>query len=409
MMMRNLLQLPLRKNFNMLDCQNVKIGRGGGVRRILCASTSNQNFFNFSRYRKRFFAFTLVELLVVIAIIGVLIALLLPAVQAAREAARRTQCVNNQRQICIAVHNFHDINNKFPCGLTMSYNSTNDGQWNCSQFDSGAIGWGTRILPQMEMTPLYEQISKCFTDAGQDANLITNWGQYIFQCVSTGGTPSTTGIVPLSISQTSLKGWICPSCPAGGGVIYPQTNFLRKFAKANYVGNCGSRRMGQAERRDISDSNTSHASKDYANCENGDYGGLFFQGHPAFRNRPGFQPGFKSIEDGSSNTFMVSERHCDRIGNNKSNDGGLRYPTSWIGGYERGVHEIAFSTYYMPNNRADESGSEFPAEACAASAHPGGVNVTCADLSGRFVNENITAQVWLVFGGRDDHQSASLP
>lgn len=61
-------------------------------------------------------AFTLVELLVVIAIIGVLVALLLPAVQTAREASRRTQCSNQMRQFVIACHNFHDINNRLPTG-----------------------------------------------------------------------------------------------------------------------------------------------------------------------------------------------------------------------------------------------------------------------------------------------------
>src|SRR5712675_1015503 len=71
----------------------------------------------FSLARHRPIGFTLVELLVVIAIIGVLVALLLPAVQMAREAARRTQCVNHERQLALAAHSFHDSNKNFPAGV----------------------------------------------------------------------------------------------------------------------------------------------------------------------------------------------------------------------------------------------------------------------------------------------------
>ena len=102
--------------------------------------------------RSRSAGFTLVELLVVIAIIGILIAMLLPAVQAAREAARRMQCCNNFKQVGVAMHGYHAANNCFPCG------------WSHAEYDCGldfffeGFGWGAYILPYMEQVDIYDNL-----------------------------------------------------------------------------------------------------------------------------------------------------------------------------------------------------------------------------------------------------------
>lgn len=95
--------------------------------------------------------FTLVELLVVIAIIGILVALLLPAIQAAREAARRSSCVNNLHQIGVALHNFHSSEGVFPYGA-------NDGDCEAKTPDREVMAWRVLILPYMEHQPLFDQL-----------------------------------------------------------------------------------------------------------------------------------------------------------------------------------------------------------------------------------------------------------
>jgi prepilin-type N-terminal cleavage/methylation domain-containing protein len=96
--------------------------------------------------------FTLVELLVVIAIIGILVALLLPAIQMARESARRTRCVNNLKQMGVALQNHHDVKLRFPTGGTIPWDWTN----RFAEHNIGP-GWPYQILPYMEQTALFNE------------------------------------------------------------------------------------------------------------------------------------------------------------------------------------------------------------------------------------------------------------
>ncbi|NLF69633.1 MAG: DUF1559 domain-containing protein [Candidatus Anammoximicrobium sp.] len=123
--------------------------------------------------------FTLVELLVVIAIIGILVALLLPAIQAAREAARRTQCVNNLKQLGVAMHNYHDTHKCLPYG------------WRVEAADQyhRRDCWYHRILPFVEQGPYSEEYEADRT-------------QYIFY-------------IPAAIESVSVPAFMCPSDPSG--------------------------------------------------------------------------------------------------------------------------------------------------------------------------------------------------
>jgi prepilin-type N-terminal cleavage/methylation domain-containing protein len=136
-----------------------------------------------NKFPKRSRGFTLVELLVVIAIIGVLVSLLLPAVQAAREAARRMSCTNNLKQIGLAMHNFHDTNNRLPSNVRPDAVST------------VRVRWATYVLPFMEQTPLYDRI---------DFN--KNWSDQ---------TINTSGVSNQQCFATRIPNYECPSAPNG--------------------------------------------------------------------------------------------------------------------------------------------------------------------------------------------------
>ncbi len=158
-------------------------------------------------------AFTLIELLVVIGAIGILIALLLPAVQAAREAARRLQCQNRERQIGLALHNYHDVQNAFPPLLVVDWNPSN------SPWPTGWWGWHVRVLPYLEQRPLYGQI-----DLRDDA--VFKLAYY---------KPQTSQIIPT---------YLCPDDPFSEQLWRTDDWFQGPvaFAHTNYLGCRGSTR-----------------------------------------------------------------------------------------------------------------------------------------------------------------------
>ena len=139
--------------------------------------------------------FTLVELLVVIAIIGVLVALLLPAVQQAREAARRSSCKNNLKQIGLALHNYMEAHGPFPFAYV-------------NVADTPGWGWGTMILPFLDQNPLYEAMNVRDRDFSG---------------------------VPTDQTRTALVIYICPSDT--GPIVNTQRG---GHAKSNYAGVFGS-------------------------------------------------------------------------------------------------------------------------------------------------------------------------
>ena len=110
-----------------------------------------------ARAQRRFVGFTLIEILVVIAIIGILVALLLSAVQAARESSRRVSCQNNLKQLALSGLNYHDIHRHFPVGVEMPYAIAGNDPLTGGMENPFGPNWAVLMLPYFEESGLYEQ------------------------------------------------------------------------------------------------------------------------------------------------------------------------------------------------------------------------------------------------------------
>jgi prepilin-type N-terminal cleavage/methylation domain-containing protein/prepilin-type processing-associated H-X9-DG protein len=292
-------------------------------------------------------AFTLIELLVVIAIIGILISLLLPAVQSAREAARRVQCVNNLKQLSLAMHNYHDANGCFPYALI----NTNGGRFSCM----------TGILPYIEQGPLFAAYN---TSVG------------------------SRDVANRTSAATMVSSFLCPSMnlpyskpdPFYNDYLAPTSYAFSNGSKyANLYS--GRHKYGEPDGVVIGDATTNSGDTE----------------DPLLKIAlPPITVG--SVRDGSSNTYFIGEQDYalkdDFFGSTTTRAGAYRGGQGvWAHGYPRGLNFSSWSTFnkHTISSTAD---SEENGSYSFRSQHPGGVNFAFVDGSVRFLKDSISKNIY---------------
>jgi len=294
-------------------------------------------------HSRRKAAFTLVELLVVIAIIGILIALLLPAVQAAREAARRMQCLNNLKQLGLALHLHHDAKRHLPPGFFWPEGGSGD--------ELGAEStWVTHSLPFLEQRAVYERI---------------DWTRGFGQT----GDPAKPN---QPVASVRIPTMLCPSDSEIEPLVRQDVPW---WAHGNYAANNGLGPMTERSDADLPNSRTK---------------GVFYVNS---------NTRFSAFGDGTSNTVMLSEI----VLTDGDFRGVMHYPEGCH--YHHDFSPNATDpdwtrTAYCINNPAApcigaySSFSDRKMRLTARSKHPGGVSLAMADGSTHFVSETIDLGVW---------------
>ena len=316
-------------------------------------------------------AFTLIELLVVIAIVGILIGLLLPAVQKVREAANRLRCANNLKQMGVALHHYHDTHQSLPPGSSAAPIDSVVGTF----FNINAPNWRVRILPFVEQQSL----------AGK---------------LKLDGSLSLSGHTPCAASGANailLGFWIpiyhCPSNPGDPIGNPPNMDNGSRTQMMDYAGISGAYPDPAGRSRSYQSS--------YGNM--GNNGSLLINESVRLTD----------ITDGTSNTLVVAEQSGLVGGQNVS----ASYGGGWIGSrYQQTVatmtpaNQAFFTTgvttvKYQLNTKtgtANSSSRPFETNTILNSAHAGGINTLLGDGSVRFISDTIPMATLLNLASRDD-------
>ena len=306
-----------------------------------------------TNYQNKNAAFTLVELLVVIAIIGILIGMLLPAVQAVREAARRTQCANNCRQIGLAALNHESAAMKFPSGWAIGVEN--------DPLAEPGWGWGAQLLPYMEQSNVSDRID--FTVAIDDP-------------------------VHSAIIQSEMNVFLCPSDPADSVL-----NLDSHVEGSDHDDDDHAKLLPDDD--DDHDDDHDHGEllvsrNNYSGC----FGNIEIEDAPLDGNGIMYANSkitFGAITDGSSNTLMFGER---------TNELGT---ISWAGmvpEVDEPFARVVGITDHTPNHSAMHF-DDF------RSHHTGGINATYGDCSTHFISDSIDFEAYQALGSRNGGEVAT--
>jgi prepilin-type N-terminal cleavage/methylation domain-containing protein/prepilin-type processing-associated H-X9-DG protein len=332
--------------------------------------------------------FTLIELLVVIAIIAVLIALLLPAVQAAREAARRAQCVNNLKQIGLALHNYHSVNNIFPLGASLNMYYT------YAYYAKQCWSAHGQMLPHLEQMALYNAINFYF---GVDT-----------------ATGSNSYVSNSTAIYTKVTLFLCPSDPNTGSQPAPNNYFACVGTTSNFILPGGNPNVSTLADHPTTGLFGFQVCYGLNNCTDGTSNTIAFA--ESTIGNPAGQIGMKDIgltnvgipatallQDNSTNYAATTAGilACDSAA--RGGGGTVSDVRGFLWAYG-GLGMSMFNTIALPNSIAGWTycGASYSSVLVnyseADSFHPGGINVLLADGSVRFVKNSVAQNVWFALG-----------